>query len=1075
MRLIFSLFVSLLHIAQYGKPFKLHDFDKPAKNSNINSPSSSVKVLQEDFIKAHVDRASYRLIRLEKNGIEILLVSDPNSNKAGASVNVGAGSLHDPENFPGIAHFCEHLVFLGTEKYPIENDYESYISTHGGFYNAFTELTNTNYFFEIDADFLYGALDRLAQFFYAPLFLEDSVRRESYAVDSEHKKNLRSDDWARHEVQKLTYNKTHPIIKFSTGTLQTLNTDPKSKGKNITDEVRTFFQKYYVSRSMKAAVYGKESLDELQRISVEIFSQIPNKEEVSEFKSSPLDGKLGISGGNQLYLEFPIPNQLPLYKSHPLSYLRYILTFEGQNSPLKYLRINNYARSIRLEYIHIHEGADILTVILDLDSNQALKYENTIKAFFECINYYKGIGPKREVVEELITTQNMNFNYRLEGTISDYLLELTVAMKNKHISYEHLLSSTILKEYNESDITNLLNALTPLNFRASLGLKSDTINFNQTEPYYGTKYLESTLNVTFLGTLQNVKPEEKVKLGFPQNTYVSRLPNITMEKLDDPPIRPVLYRESELSSLWYVYGSYFHAPRGTITVLFRNPMPHLSPSENVKLDFIVTYLRYVLEAESYYSSMAGTEFYFDSLYHGLVMKIDGYTDKIMEIFDTLMKTIHRLSIHYHDFYGLRDDLIYKYLSSSFLRPFERIKVESKRTFMVTYRNPKELAHEAHHTESDELNAFIYDFFTNLHIDILVTGNIPPEDVLHISYMAEAVFETRYILPSEFINARAITLENDSKYFRLFNVTDPKDPNSAIHYYCEVTDITETKEISALNVLSRIMNQPVFDVLRTKEQLGYLVRSSYVQWAAVAGFQIMVQSERQPHVLESRINDFLKNFLKYLDNLTDEEISHHVNSILNSQKNKPRNMLEEAKKMWSKIYHRTYDFDTYNETVKNYKFLKKNDLVDLFKRTLYYDSKVQRKKFSQHVSSFLARDIFNVNDIPFDKLYSYLSQIGVSVPNQQLKEIFLVSHDTTTFIEKLADYMVKNNSINGNSEDKKKQYSTGIYTYLTSEYSSQKKIFEEQLGKLIDDITEFKTKSTLSRALFSPLLVKSKSK
>ncbi|CCJ30105.1 unnamed protein product, partial [Pneumocystis jirovecii] len=276
MRLIFSLFVSLLYITQYGKPFKLHDFDKPAENLKTDSTVFPVKILEEKFIKSLVDRASYRLIRLE-NGIEILLISEPNSNKASVSVDVGVGSLHDPDEYPGMAHFCEHLLFMGTKKYPRENDFDSYVLTHGGYYNAFTALIDTNYFFEIDADFLYGALDRFVQFFAEPLFAEDSVQRESHAVDSEHKKNLRSSVWIRYEVQKATFNKTHPMSRFSTGTLHTLNTGPRSRNEKITDKIREFFEKHYVSHAIKAAVYGKESLDELQQISQKLFSQIPNK------------------------------------------------------------------------------------------------------------------------------------------------------------------------------------------------------------------------------------------------------------------------------------------------------------------------------------------------------------------------------------------------------------------------------------------------------------------------------------------------------------------------------------------------------------------------------------------------------------------------------------------------------------------------------------------------------------------------------------------------------------------------------------------------------------------------------
>ncbi len=40
--------------------------------------------------------------------------------------------MSDPDDFPGLAHFCEHMLFLGTERYPGENDYTSYLSEHGG-------------------------------------------------------------------------------------------------------------------------------------------------------------------------------------------------------------------------------------------------------------------------------------------------------------------------------------------------------------------------------------------------------------------------------------------------------------------------------------------------------------------------------------------------------------------------------------------------------------------------------------------------------------------------------------------------------------------------------------------------------------------------------------------------------------------------------------------------------------------------------------------------------------------------------------------------------------------------------
>src|ERR1700760_3455888 len=95
-----------------------------------------------------------------------------------------------------------HLANL--DQYPVENAYSQYLSSHSGSSNAYTGATSTNYYFEVaaqgedsesaeaDSSPLYGALDRFAQFFIDPLFLDSTLERELKAVDSENKKNLQS-------------------------------------------------------------------------------------------------------------------------------------------------------------------------------------------------------------------------------------------------------------------------------------------------------------------------------------------------------------------------------------------------------------------------------------------------------------------------------------------------------------------------------------------------------------------------------------------------------------------------------------------------------------------------------------------------------------------------------------------------------------------------------------------------------------------------------------------------------------------------------------------------------------------
>jgi insulysin len=74
--------------------------------------------------KAATDRKEYKLLCLP-NGLRCLLVEEPSrssSTNSAVALTVRVGSFADAPEVPGLAHFTEHLVFMGSERFPDENE-----------------------------------------------------------------------------------------------------------------------------------------------------------------------------------------------------------------------------------------------------------------------------------------------------------------------------------------------------------------------------------------------------------------------------------------------------------------------------------------------------------------------------------------------------------------------------------------------------------------------------------------------------------------------------------------------------------------------------------------------------------------------------------------------------------------------------------------------------------------------------------------------------------------------------------------------------------------------------------------
>ncbi|GFO42675.1 insulin-degrading enzyme [Plakobranchus ocellatus] len=478
------------------------------------------------FIKSAADSRQYRGIQLG-NGLKILLVSDPETDKASAAMDVHIGHLKDPRDLPGLAHFCEQMLFLGTEKYPEENEYKKFLSEHGGMSNAYTSLEHTNYYFDISPDNLAGALDRFSQFFLCPLFTPSATSREVNAVDNENNRNIQNDHRRLFQLEKSLSRPDHDFNKFGTGNKETLDEIPKSKGIDIREELLKFHSQYYSSNIMGLCVVGHESLDELQAMVVPLVEKVVNKDvEMPRWDSTPYTENelqtivyvVPVKDIREMIVVWPTPDVSDFYKANPGQYLGHLLGHQGSGSLLSELKVRGWANTLiggqrtgasgfsffspalditdkgqdwanTLVGGHRRgaKGFSFFSIAMDLTEKGQEHTDEIIALIYQYVNLLKEKGPQEWIYKECKDLAALSFNFKDKESPRAYSSGLAGRLQDYPM--ENVLSAySLFDDFRPDLINTILDKLIPSNMRVTIVSKKFADEADQTEKWYGTKY-----------------------------------------------------------------------------------------------------------------------------------------------------------------------------------------------------------------------------------------------------------------------------------------------------------------------------------------------------------------------------------------------------------------------------------------------------------------------------------------------------------------------------------------------------------------------------------------------------------
>lgn len=845
----------------------------------------------------------------------------PSEKKSAVALCIGVGSFSDPDDIPGFAHFLEHMVFMGSEKYPKENELDDFLGRHGGYSNAWTDCEKSCFYFDVERKYFRRALDMFAHFFISPLFQEDSVDREIEAVDSEFQMGLPNDDDRINALLGMLAKPGHPMSKFFTGNAETLRTIPKQNGINVYRRLRDFYTRMYSSHYMTVAMQSKDSLDTLEEWAKEVFSAVPHnglpQPEFHDLKE-PFDTQqfrkiykvVPVEETHKLYVNWALPPALGKYRHKPLDYLSTVLCDEGQGSILAFLKEKLWALSIVGGYSYdgfeMNSTMTSFSVVVTLTDVGLEHHEEIVEAIFQYIHMLEEVGPQEWLYRELKQIEDSKFRWKEQGDPVDYVEKVSESMQM--FPWEDVLTGrTVMYDYNPTVISDSLAHLRPDNCNILL-MSSKFENTNQCpleEKWYKTKYGVSDLSSDFIHRLSESGCNPALHLPKP-NAFIAT--DFDLREHEDEPKHPKLLKSDGNGKLWFKPDTKFKVPKGYNYVHLMSPVVYNSLDSAILLDFFVNLLEHQLTLLAYPACLAGYEYGVEGHETGLVLHMSGFSHKLKAITDLLLDHVFGFSCTVSEFDMMKEEVTRIY-NNDMIRPNKlarmvRFAVTSPQNWPVPDRwgRISDITH-------DMFTTFIEQFKQNVWVEGFLIGNFSEEEAACYKDKINCVLPGTPLPTSQLLQKRLYQVPMGDTYCQVRG-HNHDDNNSCVVVYLQSNPGTIYSN-TVNELLGTRMMEPCFDFLRTKHQLGYSTFVEYLVTNGILGLSITVECQSNKFsmsTVDKHIDDFLVEFRSILDKTTEEEFTSLVDSVIASKRCEDTHLGEEASRHWREIYDQTYIFD-----------------------------------------------------------------------------------------------------------------------------------------------------------------------
>ncbi|WP_394174942.1 insulinase family protein [Thalassotalea litorea] len=845
------------------------------------------------------DHRLYHPITLD-NGLRVVIVENTESTRAAASLVVNAGHFDDPEQTQGLAHFLEHMLFLGTESFPDSGEYQQFISQHNGSNNAWTGSEHTCFYFDIDSKFFAPALKRFSRFFSEPLLAAEHIETERNNVDAEFQMKLKEDARRIYDAQKETVNPQHPFSKFSVGNLTTLIDQPEE---TLQQALQQFFQRYYHATAMTLAVETPYAIAKVQEWVETEFNAIraasTPKAAITEPLYQPEHLAITLSippqqSQRKLIITFALPGLDDYYEYKPVSYLSYLLGHEGPGSILSILKKRQWAMALT-------SGGGINgSNFKDFNISIALtekgeRYQNDIiELLFSYLRLLKERGIQARYFDEKQALTEFAFNYKETSKPIDNVNQLAINMQH-YPPKDYVYGDYKIKAFNPELLEHFLTYFTPENMRVMEIRKG--VNTSKISRWYQTPYDVNRIADNQLKRWQDTSIHQELKLP-DANPFIVANPELFENETTAVPIK--IYEQPGFN-FWFKQDKTFSSPKGQMFVSLESGFTTKSDKHIAMTRLFVELFSESVQEQNYQAELAGIHYQIYAHQGGITLQLSGISEKQPLLLENLLMAICDHALPLERFQLFKKQLISNWQDIRQGKSVSQLFAVLNGLFKPHSPHALQLASSLSNVGFDDFTGFCAELFQKLSIEAFAYGNWRKDDALAIAksieqHLGASMRETALVQP-DIVNFQEKTPAH---------VPVPvADNDNACVIYFPLPDKDFASKAMAI-IASQVIAPQFFHQLRTVKQLGYLLGVNYMPMNRYPGIACFVQSPNvTSSALESEISNFLSEFAQKAQIEGWEKLQQGIINQLDAKDSGPR---IRSQRFWHSITNHDYEFN-----------------------------------------------------------------------------------------------------------------------------------------------------------------------